>query len=93
LKIEVGGHTGNVGAQNFNQKFSMDRANAVTAALIKRGFAADRPTAKGYGQTSPIADNRTEEGRAKNRRRAGEEIAQNLPGASLTPVCRRGFDP
>lgn len=68
LKIEVAGHTDNVGGQDFNQKLSMDRANAVMAALIKRGVAADRLMAKGYGQTSPIADNRTEEGRAKNRR-------------------------
>jgi len=68
LKIEVAGHTDNVGGQNFNQKLSMDRANAVMAALVKRGIAANRLSAKGYGQTVPIADNRTEDGRAKNRR-------------------------
>ena len=38
------------------------------AALVKRGVAANRLTAKGYGQSSPIADNRSEDGRAKNRR-------------------------
>ncbi len=68
LKIEVGGHTDNVGTPQANEKLSADRAQAVMAALVTRGIAAGRMTAKGYGQTSPIADNRTEEGRAKNRR-------------------------
>lgn len=68
LKIEVGGHTDNVGTPEANLKLSQDRAQSVMAALVKRGIAATRLTAKGYGQTSPVADNRTDEGRAKNRR-------------------------
>jgi outer membrane protein OmpA-like peptidoglycan-associated protein len=68
LKIEVGGHTDNVGTPQANEKLSADRAQAVMAALVKRGVAASRLTAKGYGQSSPIADNRSEDGRAKNRR-------------------------
>jgi OOP family OmpA-OmpF porin len=68
LKIEVGGHTDNVGAPQANEKLSAERAQAVLAALTKRGVAASRLTAKGYGQSSPIADNRSEDGRAKNRR-------------------------
>ena len=68
LKIEVGGHTDNVGTPQANEKLSSERANAVMAALVKRGVAASRLTAKGYGQSSPIADNRSEDGRAKNRR-------------------------
>ena len=68
LKVEVGGHTDNVGTPEANIKLSQDRAQAVMAALVQRGVAADRLTAKGYGQTAPIADNRTEDGRAKNRR-------------------------
>lgn len=68
LKVEVGGHTDNVGAAQANEKLSDERARAVMAALIKRGVAANRLSAKGYGQGAPIADNRTEEGRAKNRR-------------------------
>jgi outer membrane protein OmpA-like peptidoglycan-associated protein len=68
LKVEVGGHTDNVGAPEANQKLSQERARAVMAALVERGVKADRLTAQGYGQSSPIADNRTEEGRAKNRR-------------------------
>jgi len=68
LKLEVGGHTDNVGAVDANQKLSEDRARAVMAALVGKGIAAGRLTAKGYGQTAPVADNRNEEGRAKNRR-------------------------
>lgn len=68
LKIEVGGHTDNVGGAEANQKLSEARAQSVVAALGQRGIAASRLTAKGYGQSAPVADNRSEEGRAKNRR-------------------------
>jgi outer membrane protein OmpA-like peptidoglycan-associated protein len=68
LKVEVGGHTDNVGTPDSNQKLSEARAKSVVAALVGKGISADRLTAKGYGQSSPIADNRSEEGRAKNRR-------------------------
>ena len=68
LKVEVDGHTDNVGTPEANQRLSQERAQAVMAALVARGVKADRLSAKGYGQTAPIADNRTEEGRAKNRR-------------------------
>ena len=68
MKVEVGGHTDNVGTPEANLKLSQERAQAVMAALVQRGIKADRLTAKGYGQTSPVADNRTEEGRGKNRR-------------------------
>ncbi len=68
LKIEVGGHTDNVGTPAANLKLSEDRAKAVAAALVARGVEASRLTAKGYGQSNPVADNRAEDGRAKNRR-------------------------
>jgi outer membrane protein OmpA-like peptidoglycan-associated protein len=68
LKVEVGGHTDNVGTRESNEKLSEARAKSVVAALVAKGISADRLTVKGYGQTSPVADNRTEEGRAKNRR-------------------------
>ena len=68
LSIEVGGHTDNVGDAAANQKLSQARAAAVVSALTTRGIAAARLTPKGYGAAAPIADNRTEDGRAKNRR-------------------------
>lgn len=68
LKLEVGGHTDNAGTAGANQNLSDARAKSVVAALLQRGIAASRLQAKGYGQTVPIADNRNEEGRAKNRR-------------------------
>ncbi len=68
VKVEVAGHTDNVGTPDANLRLSQERAQAVMAALVTRGVKADRLTAKGYGQTTPIADNRSEDGRAKNRR-------------------------
>lgn len=68
LKLEVGGHTDNVGTAESNLRLSEARAKSVTAALVKMGVGAERLMAKGYGQSAPVADNRTEEGRAKNRR-------------------------
>lgn len=68
LKLEVAGHTDNVGKPDANQKLSEARAQAVMKALTDRGIAAARLSAKGYGQSKPLADNKTEDGRAKNRR-------------------------
>lgn len=67
-KIEIGGHTDNIGSHEKNQKLSEDRANTVRAYLLTKGIDPDRVTAKGYGMDEPIEDNSTEEGRAKNRR-------------------------
>ncbi|HEX2617187.1 MAG TPA: OmpA family protein [Flavobacteriales bacterium] len=68
VKVEVGGHTDNVGADAANQKLSEQRANAVRDYVIAKGIDAARITAKGYGETKPTATNDTEEGRAQNRR-------------------------
>ena len=67
-KIEIGGHTDNVGKAEANMILSTDRANTVRAYLLTKGIAPDRITAKGYGMTVPIAENTTSEGRALNRR-------------------------
>lgn len=68
LKIEIGGHTDNVGNDNDNLELSQARADAVKQFLIKKGIEANRITAVGYGEALPIADNGTAEGRQKNRR-------------------------
>ncbi|CAN5792207.1 hypothetical protein BH11BAC3_BH11BAC3_18300 [soil metagenome] len=67
-RIEIGGHTDNVGKAEANRILSTNRAIAVRDYLISRGIAAERLTAKGYGMTEPVADNDSEEGRQTNRR-------------------------
>jgi outer membrane protein OmpA-like peptidoglycan-associated protein len=67
-KIVVEGHTDSNGSDKHNMDLSQRRAETVRDYLISKGIAADRLTAKGYGESKPIADNRTAEGRAENRR-------------------------
>lgn len=67
-KVVVEGHTDNTGARAFNQKLSQDRALAVRAYLVGKGIEPERLEAKGYGQTRPVADNKTAAGREQNRR-------------------------
>jgi len=68
LQFSVNGYTDNVGTRDYNQKLSESRATAVLAALVAGGIDKSRLDAAGFGQESPIADNTTEKGRAKNRR-------------------------
>jgi len=68
LKISVEGHTDNVGNPKSNKTLSDDRAKAVVSAIVAQGIDAKRLSAAGHGQDKPIADNKAEEGRAKNRR-------------------------
>jgi OOP family OmpA-OmpF porin len=68
LNLSVEGHTDNVGTPQSNKALSEERAKAVVAAVVELGVDAGRLTAIGWGQEKPIADNRTEDGRAKNRR-------------------------
>ncbi len=68
MTIELSGHTDNVGDPEFNLTLSQDRAQAVYQYLIDKGVAAERMTAVGYGETSPVDTNDTDEGRANNRR-------------------------
>jgi len=68
LKIEISGHTDNVGSATYNQKLSEDRAKSVVDYLLDKGISKDRLVYKGYGFERPIAPNDTEEGRQQNRR-------------------------
>jgi OOP family OmpA-OmpF porin len=68
VKVEVAGHTDSNSDDNHNLKLSQHRAETVRNYLIGKGIAADRLSAKGYGEANPIADNATEAGRAQNRR-------------------------
>jgi outer membrane protein OmpA-like peptidoglycan-associated protein/tetratricopeptide (TPR) repeat protein len=75
IKIEISGHTDNVGGAEYNQKLSERRAQTVRQQLIFKGIPADRITSKGYGLTKPIASNNTPEGRRTNRRIQAEITA------------------
>jgi outer membrane protein OmpA-like peptidoglycan-associated protein len=67
-RLEIQGHTDSTGGADFNLKLSQERAQNVRSALIRRGVAERRLVARGYGETSPMAPNFTNAGRAKNRR-------------------------
>ncbi len=75
--FEIGGHTDSQGREIMNLNLSQSRADAVMDALLSREVFLDQLTAKGYGESEPIADNETENGRARNRR-----IAFKLMGTS-----------
>ena len=62
------GHTDSVGSDSYNQKLSVKRAEAVKAYLVTKGIEKNRVYTEGKGEKQPVADNKTAEGRAKNRR-------------------------
>ena len=68
VSIKVIGHTDSVGLDTYNQALSERRASSVAAYLLSQGLAPNKLTSEGKGQSQPVADNETEEGRAKNRR-------------------------
>ncbi len=68
IKVEIQGHTDNIGSDDYNLDLSERRARTVYNRLISMGISASRLSYKGYGESKPIADNNTEEGRQKNRR-------------------------
>jgi outer membrane protein OmpA-like peptidoglycan-associated protein len=68
MKVEIQGHTDNVGNDNDNRLLSEKRADNVKKYLETKGIIAGRITAKGYGASKPMADNNTVDGKAKNRR-------------------------
>lgn len=68
MRVEIGGHTDDVGKEADNQKLSEGRAKAVRAFLVKKGIPEARLGAVGYGMSKPMVTNKTPEGRAQNRR-------------------------
>jgi outer membrane protein OmpA-like peptidoglycan-associated protein len=68
LKFEIDGHTDNSGVSAHNLTLSQQRGDAVKAQLINMGIEASRLTTKGFGDSKPISDNNTLEGKANNRR-------------------------
>jgi outer membrane protein OmpA-like peptidoglycan-associated protein len=68
IHVEVAGYTDSIGSEAYNLKLSERRATTVRDELVKDGISASRMTIRGYGKSHPIADNKTAEGRARNRR-------------------------
>lgn len=93
-QIAIKGHTDSVGGATANLALSERRAQATKASLVKAGVDAKRITAKGFGQTVPVADNGTAEGRQANRRSEivmiGEKV-ENIGGASLGDRLQEGL--
>jgi OOP family OmpA-OmpF porin len=80
VRLEIGGHTDNVGPLPANNALSQARANAVKSYLVGKGIAANRLATKGYGPTQPIGDNNTDAGKQRNRR-----IEFRIAGGTATP--------
>ena len=95
LRIEVEGHTDNVGSDEFNQKLSEQRAGAVRDYLVGAGVAAANVTARGFGEAQPVATNNTDQGRQQNRRVelvvSGDVIGTTTTTTTITttPVPQR----
>ena len=68
LRLDVEGHTDSVGGDDYNQRLSEQRGEAVRAYLTEEGMAASSVTAKGFGETQPVASNENAAGRQQNRR-------------------------
>lgn len=89
-KVRVEGHTDDRGKDDFNQKLSQNRADAVVAFLVKAGVDASRLQAVGYGETQPVGDNKTSAGRTQNRRvefEVLERAAVGAPAAAPAPAA------
>ncbi|MGL2962500.1 OmpA family protein [Flavobacterium sp. RSB2_4_14] len=79
-KFSIEGHTDSDGSDKFNQKLSEDRANAVRNAMIEKGVNPENLTAVGFGESKPIATNKTKEGKAQNRRTEVRHVGSKYEG-------------
>lgn len=84
IKVEVGGHTDDKGGDEYNQKLSERRAKSVEKYLVGKGVEASRLSVAGYGESKPLADNTTDEGRELNRRVELKIIGE--PDATVAPA-------
>ena len=75
MRVTVEGHTDSVGAEPYNEALSLRRAEAVRRYLVRKGVPTERLTARGLGESDPVASNATADGRARNRR-VELEVAQ-----------------
>jgi OOP family OmpA-OmpF porin len=96
VRIEIGGHTDAQGGETMNLNLSQARADAVLNGLLARGILTTNLTAQGYGESQPIADNETEDGREENRRiefrlLASAEVAGLAASADDQPRTRSGI--
>ena len=80
LTLEIGGHTDSRGTDAYNKALSQRRANSVKAYLAAKGVAPERLAAVGYGESKPVADNKTEAGRSENRRVEFQVLNKPLTG-------------
>lgn len=89
IKVALNGHTDSRGGDSYNQKLSEARAQSVLRYLVSKDIAADRMSAQGFGETMPIADNNTDEGREQNRRVELKVVEAGTPApmAELAPVA------
>ncbi len=93
VSVELGGHTDAKGSDEYNQKLSEKRASSVEQYLIGSGVDAGRMTSKGYGESQPVADNETDEGRELNRRvelkvtSGSAEVAPVVPASEAAPAA------
>jgi outer membrane protein OmpA-like peptidoglycan-associated protein len=89
FNVSIEGHTDNTGSEDHNMKLSQQRADNVKSFLVEQGIDAGRLTAKGLGMTRPIADNKTKEGRQKNRRVdlvIQDKALQDVPAPAGAPA-------
>ena len=90
INVEIGGHTDSRGSDEYNEKLSERRSESVMQYLIGRGVAAERMSAHGYGESTPVADNETDEGRELNRR---VELKVTASAPATAPVAEASAAP